>query len=59
MEIFLSLTAGLAAYPKNMLERIAMPKQCSAAALGWDIQLQYSAASSCCSKAENWFYLFF
>lgn len=52
MEIFLSLTAGLAAYPKNMLERIAMPKQCSAAVLGWDVQLQYNAASSCCSKAE-------
>lgn len=45
MEIFLRLTAELAAYPKNMLEHRAMPKQGSAAVLSWGVQLQYNAAS--------------
>lgn len=53
MEIFLSLTAGMVAYPKNMLEHKAMPKQCSAAVLGWNVRLQYNAASSGCSVAEK------
>lgn len=53
MEIFLSLTAGLAAYPKNMLEHRAMLKQCSAAVLDWNVRLPYNAASSDCSIAEN------
>lgn len=45
MEIFLRLTAELAAYPKNMLEHRAVSKQWSAAVLVWDVQLQYNAAS--------------
>jgi len=45
MEIFLRLTAELATYPKNTLERRAVSKQCSAAVPGWDVQLQYNAAS--------------
>lgn len=40
MEIFLRLTAELAAYPKNMLERRAMSKRCGAAVLGWDVRLR-------------------